>query len=188
LTNLTKKYTFWNAYDNLFTFLNPFVKIPYVFTFFRRKLLSGLPNEPLLPSAARDAPHNVARRLFMLALSLEPNEYITINGDIIVKVSKMARGRCFLAIEADRSIPIVRSAALERSGRPTPECLKDHKDHAPQKKSRRKPSAAIRWTDGREQAARILEKMADRLERKGDGEEAKILRTQLNQLVPDADA
>ena len=48
----------------------------------------------------------------MLSVSLEQGEYITIGGDIVVKVSKMARGRCFLAIEADRSLPIVRSAVL----------------------------------------------------------------------------
>lgn len=59
----------------------------------------------------------------MLAISLEPDEYITINGDIVVKVSKIAKGRCFLAIEADRSIPIVRSAVLERTGTPPPACI-----------------------------------------------------------------
>ena len=38
-------------------------------------------------------------------------------------VSKIAKGRCFLAIEADRSIPIVRSAVLERNGTPPPACI-----------------------------------------------------------------
>jgi preprotein translocase subunit YajC len=68
----------------------------------------------------------IARRskeVAMLAISLEPDEYITINGDIVVKVSKIAKGRCFLAIEADRSIPIVRSAVLERNGTPPPACI-----------------------------------------------------------------
>lgn len=60
----------------------------------------------------------------MLTISLEPEEYFTINGDIVVKFSKVARGRCFLSIEADKSIPIVRGAVLERSGNPPPACIK----------------------------------------------------------------
>ena len=61
----------------------------------------------------------------MLSISLAPDEYFTINGDIVVKFSKVARGRCFLAIEADRSIPIVRGAVLERNGTPPPDCIKN---------------------------------------------------------------
>ena len=59
----------------------------------------------------------------MLSISLEPNEYVTIGGGIVVKVVKMERGRCFLAIEADKSIPILRGAVLERNGAPPPACL-----------------------------------------------------------------
>ena len=61
----------------------------------------------------------------MLAISLKPGEYVTINGDIVVKVSHLDKSRCYLAIEADRSIPIVRSAVLERSGTPAPACIFD---------------------------------------------------------------
>lgn len=60
----------------------------------------------------------------MLSISLSPGEYLTINGDIVVKVSKIAKGRCFLAVEAERTIPIVRSAVLERNGIPPPACIK----------------------------------------------------------------
>lgn len=69
----------------------------------------------------------------MLSVSLEQGEYITIGGDIVVKVSKMARGRCFLAIEADRSLPIVRSAVLERDGTPPPACIISQKKGRPAK-------------------------------------------------------
>lgn len=59
----------------------------------------------------------------MLALSLTPNEYITINGNIVVTVSRLHRDRCYLAIHADKSIPIVRGTVLERQGGQRPACL-----------------------------------------------------------------
>ena len=59
----------------------------------------------------------------MLSISLEPEEFITIGDGIVVKVSKIARGRCFLAIEADKSLPIVRSAVLERNDAEPPPCI-----------------------------------------------------------------
>ncbi len=52
----------------------------------------------------------------MLTLSLRPEEYFTINGDIVVKVSRVTGTRCLLSIDADRSVPIVRGKVLERSG------------------------------------------------------------------------
>ncbi len=58
----------------------------------------------------------------MLSISLGPEEYVTI-GDVVVKFTKVARGRCFLAIEADRSVPIVRGKVLERNGTPPPDCI-----------------------------------------------------------------
>ena len=59
----------------------------------------------------------------MLSISLGPEEYVTIGDDIVVKVSRMAKGRCFLAIEADRTVPIVRGTVREREGAPPPECI-----------------------------------------------------------------
>lgn len=58
----------------------------------------------------------------MLSISLQPNEYITI-GDIVVKLSRLSGDRCYLAIEADKSIPIVRGTVLEREGGTRPACL-----------------------------------------------------------------
>ena len=58
----------------------------------------------------------------MLSISLEPEEYVTI-GDIVVKFTRADRGRCFLAIQADKSVPIVRGTVLERNGMPPPKCI-----------------------------------------------------------------
>lgn len=115
----------------------------------------------------------------MLAISLEPGEYLTINGDIVVKLSKIARGRCFLAIEADRSVPIVRGAVLERNGTPPPTCIQK-----PPRKKSWKPGLTFRWDDSRERAVNKLEALACRLEDSGAKEDAKLLRTQLEQIVP----
>ena len=113
----------------------------------------------------------------MLAISLEPGEYLTINGDIVVKLSKIARGRCFLAIEADRSVPIVRGAVLERNGTPPPTCIQN-----PPRKKSWKPGLTFRWDDSRERAVNKLEALARRLEDSGAVEEAKLDRksTRLN--------
>ena len=117
----------------------------------------------------------------MLSISLEPEEYFTINGDIVVKFSKMSRGRCFLAIEADRSIPIVRGTVLERDGNPPPACIKKL---PPKKKPKYKPEAIFRWNDDRERAVRTMEKVAERLEQNGSKDEAQVLRAQIDQIVP----
>lgn len=118
----------------------------------------------------------------MLSLALEPNEYITINGNVVVQISKLSKSRCYLAIKADRSVPIVRGEVLERGGNPPPACLDGW---TPPRKPKRKNGVCVRWDGEREQALLTLEKIADRLERKGDGNEAEILRAQLRQLAPD---
>ncbi len=59
----------------------------------------------------------------MLALTVHEGEYVTIGGDIVVKVTKIAEQRCLLSIQADKSIPIVRGRVLERGGRERPSCL-----------------------------------------------------------------
>ncbi len=58
----------------------------------------------------------------MLSISLEPEEYVVI-GDVVVKFTRADRGRCFLAIQADKSVPIIRGAILERNGMPPPPCI-----------------------------------------------------------------
>ncbi len=59
----------------------------------------------------------------MLALTVHEGEYVTIGGDIVVKVTKIAEQRCLLSIQADKSIPVVRGRVLERGGGERPSCL-----------------------------------------------------------------
>lgn len=119
----------------------------------------------------------------MLALSLGLNQYLTINNDIVVTVARLSGSRCSLLIDADRSIPIVRGEVLERGGNPPPPFMEHY---VPLKKPKRRKYASVPWDRDREQAARILEEIACRLENKGDAEEAGILRAQLRQIEPAA--
>ena len=68
----------------------------------------------------------------MLRLSLTPGEYIAIGGNIIVQLCRSEGGRAYLAIDAPRSVPIVRGAVLERQGGQRPAHLADppRKGHA----------------------------------------------------------
>ena len=59
----------------------------------------------------------------MLSISLQTGEYVTIGDSIVVKVCKMSGDRCFLAIQAEKDVPILRSAVLERCGTPPPPCI-----------------------------------------------------------------
>ena len=116
----------------------------------------------------------------MLKLTLLPEEYLTINDNIVVQLMRAAGGRADLAIEAPRSFPVVRGAVLERNGGKRPDCL------APP--SGKKPKVyrdqIFRWNDDRERAVRAMKLVFDRLEQSGAGEEAKILRTQLDRIIP----
>lgn len=58
----------------------------------------------------------------MLALTMHEGDYVTI-GDVVVKVTKISEQRCLLAVQADRSVPIVRGQVLERGGGARPSCL-----------------------------------------------------------------
>ena len=60
----------------------------------------------------------------MLNLSLLPEEYLTINGNIVVQVSRVSGDRAYLSIDAPREVPIVRGTVLEREGGERPACLK----------------------------------------------------------------
>ena len=116
----------------------------------------------------------------MLKLALIPNEYITINGDIIVQLSRVAGGRAYLTVEADRGIPIVRGTLLERQGEARPACLTP----PPEKKARHHRDRVYRWNDDRERAVRAMKQAIDLLEQAGNESEVKTLRTQLDRLIP----
>lgn len=116
----------------------------------------------------------------MLQISLLPDEYFTINGDIVVQLSDVTGGRANLRVEADRRIPIVRGKVLERQGQPRPACL----DTPPRRQRKRQKDLVYLWTSQREQAVRTTEQIAARLEEEGQREAAELLRIQLKRLVP----
>ena len=116
----------------------------------------------------------------MLKLTLLPDEYLTVNGDIVVQLLRVAGGRADVAVEAPREMPMVRGAVLERSGGQRPACLAP----PPKKKPRYYRDQVFRWNDDRERAVRAMKRVFDRLEEQGSVEEAKVLRTQLDRIIP----
>ena len=116
----------------------------------------------------------------MLKLTLLPEEYLTINGEIVVQLMRVAGGRADVAIEAPRSFPIVRGAVLERQGGQRPACLAPPSG----RKGRYYRDQVFRWNDDRERAVRIMKQVFDRLEQNGAADEAKVLRTQLDRIIP----
>ena len=110
----------------------------------------------------------------MLKLTLLPDEYLMIGNNTVVQLARIAGGRADLAIDAPRTVPIVRGAVLERDGGQRPACL------APpaRTKARYHRDQIFRWNDDRERAVRVMKRVIDRLEENGAGDEAGILRTQ----------
>lgn len=116
----------------------------------------------------------------MLKLSLLPEEYLTINGDIVIQLSRVAGGRAYLAIEADRSVPVIRGEVLERQGGERPACLASPSGKA----FRHSRDRYFPWNDDRERAVRAMKRVFDQLEQGGAAETAQALRTQLDRIIP----
>jgi sRNA-binding carbon storage regulator CsrA len=116
----------------------------------------------------------------MLKLTLLPDEYLTVGDNIVVQLLRVSGGRADVAIEAPRAVPVVRGAVLERQGGKRPACL----EPPPKKKARYYRDQVFRWNDDRERAVRSMKQVFERLEQNGVGEEAKILRTQLDRIIP----
>ena len=116
----------------------------------------------------------------MLKLTLLPDEYLMIGDSIVVQLSRVAGGRADLAIDAPRTGPIVRGVVLERDGGQRPACL------APpaRTKARYHRDQIFRWNDDRERAVRVMKRVIDRLEENGADDEAGVLRTQLDRIIP----
>ena len=116
----------------------------------------------------------------MLKLTLLPDEYLMVGENIVVQLLRVSGGRADVAIEAPRTVPVVRGAVLERRGGKRPACL----EPPPKKKARYYRDQVFRWNDDRERAVRSMKQVFERLEQSGAGEEAKILRTQLDRIIP----
>ena len=116
----------------------------------------------------------------MLKLTLLPDEYLMIGNNTVVQLARIAGGRADLAIDAPRTVPIVRGAVLERDGGQRPACL------APpaRTKARYHRDQIFRWNDDRERAVRAMKLVFDRLEENGSDEEAEALRKQLDRIIP----
>ena len=76
----------------------------------------------------------------MLKLSMLPEDYMIINGDIVVQVARVAGGRADVAIHARREVPIVRGEVLERQGGQRPV--------GPPRRKRRRATAGTRCSGG----------------------------------------
>lgn len=116
----------------------------------------------------------------MLKLTMLQEDYLIVNGDIVVQLARVAGGRAEVAIHARREVPIVRGEVLERQGGQRPACLA-----APaKKKARYRRDQVFRWNDDRERAVQAMRRVMDRLEQNGSANEARLLRLQLDRIVP----
>ena len=116
----------------------------------------------------------------MLKLTLFPEEYLTISDSIVIQVMRVAGGRADVAVHAPREVPIIRGAVLERNGGQRPACLAP----ASGKKAKYYRDQVYRWNDDKERAVRTMKQVFERLEQNGAGEEVKILRAQLDRIIP----
>ncbi len=116
----------------------------------------------------------------MLQLSLLPDEYLAIDGNIVVQVTRVGGGRACLAIEAPREVPIVRGAVLEREGGQRPACV----GAPPKKKAKYQRDKFFPWNDDRERSVRRMKVVIDRLEQGGSAEAAAVLRKELDRIIP----
>lgn len=116
----------------------------------------------------------------MLKLTLLPDEYVTIGGDVVVQLTRVAGGRADVAVYADRSVPVMRGTVLERQGGQRPACLAP----PPRTRARYCRDQVFRWNDDRERAVRAMKETFRRMEENGSAEEAAALRRQLDRIIP----
>lgn len=116
----------------------------------------------------------------MLKLTLLPEDYLTIGGDIVVQLMRAGGGKADVAIQAPREVPVLRGAVLERQGGQRPACLEPP--------AKRKPHAhrdqVFYWNVDRERAVRRMRNIFDQIERAGAPEAAQALRVQLERIIP----
>ena len=116
----------------------------------------------------------------MLKLTLLPEEYLTIDGRIVVQLRRVAGGRADLWVEAPREVGVLRGAVLERNGGQRPACLPPPSG----RKARGYRDQIFRWNDDRERAVRAMKRTLDQLREKGAVQEAELLSRQLDHIIP----
>ena len=109
----------------------------------------------------------------MLCLALKQGEYMTIGGDVVIQLDRIAGDRCKLVVQAPREVPVVRGAVLERAGKERPECVFD----APRYHKREIP-----WNRSKAQALQAMRKLLSQMD--GRDDDVKALRRQLNHMFP----
>lgn len=117
----------------------------------------------------------------MLCITMKRGEYFTVNNDTVILFDQLSGERAHLTIHAPRNVAIVRGAVLERGGNPPPACLAQL---PARKRAKYRPEAIFRWNDDRERAVRAMKRVFDRLEAGGCAQEAAVLRTQLDRIIP----
>ena len=116
----------------------------------------------------------------MLKVGLKTDDYFTINGDIVIQLARVTGGQVYLAVDAAKDIPIVRGKVLERNGEARPACL----HVSPHKHPKTRRDQFFPWNDDRERSVHIMQMSLDRLERQGEAEEVRILRRELERIIP----
>ncbi len=129
------------------------------------------------------AKDSAAKRLMvvqMLRLTMTPDDYLIINDNIVLEIDRVAGGRAYISVYADRNIPVVRGEVFEKNGGERPGCLKP-----PLRKKRRyQRDQTFFWNDDRERAVRKMHKIMDHLEQAGSVKETQALRKLLDCIIP----
>ncbi len=116
----------------------------------------------------------------MLKLLLTPEEYVTINGNIVVQLTRISGRRVYLAVDAARDVPIVRGKVLEREGEVRPTCL----TAPPGKRPPRRREQVVCWNKDRERSVQTILAIMDRLDEQGMHDEIRIMRKELEHIIP----
>lgn len=115
----------------------------------------------------------------MLKLTLHTDDYLSISDNIVIQLSRIAGGHAEVAVHAPRDVPVLRGSVLERLGGERPACLAP-----PKRKKKYSRDRYFPWNDDRERAVKIMKQVIDRMDENGAGEDAAVLRKQLDRLVP----
>lgn len=109
----------------------------------------------------------------MLCLNLNPGEYVTIGGDVVVQFDRVSGERCRLMIQAPGEVPVLRGEVLERSGGERPACVVSMP---------RRRGQEIPWNRSKAQALAAMRKLLAEMD--GGDSSVQSLRRQLDHIFP----
>ena len=111
----------------------------------------------------------------MLRLTLSQGEYFTVDGGIVVQLSRVEGGRAHVAVQAPREIPIVRGEVLERAGGKRPDGLISAPAGAPRGKW-------VFWDQSKADGLRGIRNALGRIETDANRDELEAIRAQLERI------